>query len=56
MISLPDTVIDRPDMREKIHVFDDRKHAGEVLGAMLQSFRGTNSILLGIPAGGLPVT
>ena len=55
MISLPDTVIDRPDMREKIHVFDDRKHAGEVLGAMLQSFRGTNSILLGIPAGGLPV-
>ena len=55
MITLPDTAIERPDMREKIHVFDDRKHAGEVLGAMLQSFRGTNSILLGIPAGGLPV-
>ncbi len=55
MIPLPDTAIDRPDMREKIHVFNDRKHAGEVLGAMLQSFRGTNSILLGIPAGGLPV-
>ena len=55
MMSLPDTVIDRPDMREKSHVFDDRKQAGEVLGAMLQSFRGTNSILLGVPAGGLPV-
>jgi predicted phosphoribosyltransferase len=55
MMPLPDTVIDRPDMREKIHVFADRKHAGEILGGMLQAFRGSNSILLGIPAGGLPV-
>lgn len=55
MMPLPDTVIDRPDMREKIHVFADREHAGEILGGMLQAFRGSNALLLGIPAGGLPV-
>ena len=55
MMPLPDTVIDRPNMREKIRVFDDRKHAGEILGAMLQSFQGSDAILFGIPAGGLPV-
>ncbi len=55
MIPLPDAVIDRPDMRDKIHVFADRKHAGEILGGMLQAFQGSNAILLGIPAGGLPV-
>lgn len=55
MMPLPETVVDRPDMRDKIHVFDDRRHAGEILGAMLQSFRRPSSIVLGIPAGGLPV-
>ena len=55
MMPLPDTVIDRPDMREKVHVFADRKQAGEILGDMLQTFRESNAILLGIPAGGVPV-
>lgn len=55
MMPFPENVFDRPLMREKNHVFDDRKQAGEILGAMLQAFRGSNAILLGIPAGGLPV-
>jgi predicted phosphoribosyltransferase len=38
-----------------MHVFADRRHAGEVLADMLAAFRGTNGILFAIPAGGLPV-
>ena len=50
-----ENVFDLPEMREKIHVFADRKHAGEILGDMLLSFRDSNAVLLAIPAGGLPV-
>lgn len=55
MIPFPENVFDLPHMREQIHVFTDRKHAGEILGDMLQAFQESNAILLGIPAGGLPV-
>ena len=48
-------VFDQPEMREKTHVFADRQHAGEILSDMLDAFRGSNAILLAIPAGGLPV-
>ena len=50
-----ENVFDLPEMREKIHVFADRKHAGQILGDMLLSFRESDAVLLGIPAGGLPV-
>ena len=55
MRPLSENVFDLPEMREKIHVFADRNHAGEILGEMLLSFQGSNALLLGIPAGGLPV-
>jgi len=55
MRTLAKNVFDLPEMREKVRVFADRKHAGNILGDMLRSFRGSNGILLGIPAGGLPV-
>ena len=48
-------VFDLPELREKIKVFADRRHAGEILGEMLRSFQESNAILLAIPAGGLPV-
>ena len=48
-----ENVFDLPEMREKIHVFADRNHAGQILGDMLLSFRESNAVLLGIPAGGL---
>ncbi|MEJ2729091.1 MAG: phosphoribosyltransferase family protein [Deltaproteobacteria bacterium] len=50
-----ENVFDLTEMREQIRVFVDRKHAGEILGDMLLSFRNSNAVLLGIPAGGLPV-
>ncbi len=52
---LAENVFDLPEMHEKVKVFADRKHAGKILGDMLLSFRESNGILLGIPAGGLPV-
>ena len=55
MEPFPENVIDLPEMREKIQVFADRKHAGEILGNMLLSFRESKAILLAIPAGGLPI-
>jgi putative phosphoribosyl transferase len=55
MWKIPGNVFDLPNMREKIHVFSDRNHAGEILADMLRDFRQSNAVLLGIPAGGLPV-
>ena len=52
---MPDKIIDLPELREKTHVFQDRAHAGKVLAEMLKDFRQTDSIVLGIPAGGVPV-
>ena len=55
MEAFAQNVFDLPELREKIQVFADRKHAGEILGDMLRSLTESNAILLAIPAGGLPV-
>ena len=55
MNKLPENVLDLHELRENTQVFVDRKHAGEVLSVMLQPFRDTGGLLLGIPAGGVPV-
>ena len=55
MNKLPENVFDLFELREKTQVFADRKHAGEVLSVMLQTYRDSGGLLLGIPAGGLPV-
>ncbi len=44
-----------PEMRERLGVFRDRKHAGQVLAAMLNHCQDSNAIILGIPSGGIPV-
>ena len=46
---------DIAELRERVHVFRDRAHAGEVLAGMLEKYRGSNAIVLAIPAGGVPV-
>jgi len=46
---------DLPELRERIRVFRDRRHAGIVLADMLQEWRGTDAIVMAIPAGGVPV-
>jgi putative phosphoribosyl transferase len=48
-------VVDIPELRDRIIVFHDRPHAGKVLARILADCEETNALVLGIPAGGLPV-
>jgi predicted phosphoribosyltransferase len=48
-------IISLPQYQEMLLVFSDRTHAGEVLAGMLEDKVDDNSILLAIPAGGVPV-
>lgn len=43
------------DLRDKINIFWDRKDAGMVLADMLYDYKDSDSLVLGIPAGGVPV-
>jgi putative phosphoribosyl transferase len=42
-------------LRDRAPVFRDRAHAGEVLAGMLEAYRGSNAVVLAVPAGGVPV-
>lgn len=44
-----------PDLKDRIHVFRDREEAGVRLAAMMRDYCGSDAIVLGIPAGGVPV-
>lgn len=48
-------IVDRPELRERTHVFRDRNHAGEVLAALLQEQAVGPDLVLAVPAGGVPV-
>lgn len=49
-------IIDEPILRNRIHVFDDRLHAGALLAKKLVEYKGKKHIyVLGIPAGGVQV-
>jgi predicted phosphoribosyltransferase len=48
-------VIDLPELRNRVHVFRDRAHAGRVLAGMLEKYRKTNAVVLAVPAGGVAV-
>lgn len=48
-------VVDVPELRNRIEVFRDRAHAGEVLAELLADYRGSNAVVAAIPAGGVPV-
>jgi len=43
------------DYREQVRVFTDRQHAGRVLAGMLAGRVAPDSLVLAIPAGGVPV-
>ncbi len=49
------SILDLPELRDRVRVFRDRDHAGKVLAGMLQSHQQEGDIVLGIPAGGVPV-
>lgn len=55
MKSAPSNVFDLSDFRERIRLFRDREHAGEILAGMLPEPVTQGALVLGIPAGGVPV-
>jgi len=55
MVMSPGKLIELPALRNRSGVFRDRAHAGDVLADMLSAYRGSNALVLGIPAGGAPV-
>jgi putative phosphoribosyl transferase len=55
MVMSPGKVIELPALRNRSGVFRGRAHAGDVLADMLSAYRGSNALVLGIPAGGAPV-
>lgn len=44
-----------PQLRQKIGVFHDRKHAGQILTEMLSEWKGSTAMVLAVPSGGIPV-
>ena len=49
-------IVDEPIFRNRIHVFDDRLHAGELLAKKLEEYKGKeDAYVLAIPAGGVQV-
>ncbi len=48
-------LIEKWEMRDRYHVFKDRRDAGRYLAQELTSYRATDCILLAIPSGGVPV-
>jgi predicted phosphoribosyltransferase len=48
-------VVELHALRDRVHVFRDREHAGTILAELLAGLRGGDVRLLAIPAGGVPV-
>lgn len=46
---------DLPQLRQRVGVFRDRKHAGQILAGMLQEWKGSKAVVLVVPSGGVPV-
>ncbi len=55
MAMMSKKIIELPNMRNREHVFADRDDAGRVLAEMLESDIERDALVLGIPAGGVPV-
>jgi putative phosphoribosyl transferase len=51
----PLNIIERTELHNQSQVFRDREQAGKVLAQMMEEYRGSQAIVLGIPAGGVPV-
>jgi putative phosphoribosyl transferase len=48
-------LIEEISLRDKQHVFEDRKEAGHLLAKKLIKYTDSDSIILGIPSGGVPI-
>jgi predicted phosphoribosyltransferase len=54
MATNPGRVLELSALHNRLSVFRDRAHSGEVLADMLSTYRGSDALVLGIPAGGVP--
>ena len=54
-IDVEKEIIEVSELRNRLKVFRNREHAAEVLAGMLEPFRDSNSLVLGIPSGGVPI-
>jgi predicted phosphoribosyltransferase len=48
-------LIELTEYRDRLRVFRDRGHAGEILATVLTPYASPNALLLAVPAGGVPV-
>lgn len=48
-------IIEAPELRDAPRVFRDRADAGQRLAGLLEEYRGSHALVLGIPDGGVPV-
>ena len=48
-------IFDLAQLRNRVRVFRDRTSAGKVLAGMLEAYRGSDALVMGIPAGGIAV-
>ena len=48
-------LIELAQYRDRLRIFRDRPHAGEILAGMLTAAAPDNAIVLAVPAGGVPV-
>jgi predicted phosphoribosyltransferase len=48
-------IVEKPELRGKLGVFADRSQAGRILAGMMHEFVGARTVVLAIPAGGVPV-
>jgi predicted phosphoribosyltransferase len=55
VVSLAKNVVELPELRDRIAVFRDRDHGGEILAKMLTGYTGGDATIMAIPAGGVPV-
>jgi len=51
----PEKILEIPDLRDQVRIFRNRDHAGRVVAGMLEKFKETDSLILAIPSGGIPV-
>ena len=52
---LPKNVIETAELRDRVAVFRNREHAGEIMAGMLHRYTGSSAILFAVPSGGVPV-
>lgn len=48
-------IFELPKLRNRVRIFRDRASAGKVLAGMLEEYRGSQAMVMGIPAGGMAV-